>query len=670
MRPQRVLICAETSTAERVADVLRSRGYAAETATDRHHAVELAERNEPEVVLAWSDLPGAEAAAMVREVRDGSQRRVAAVLRASDTNQAQAVLEAGADALLLDNPDLEFLAWAVERVFEGGLVVDPALARSLVAAPDAAPAPSEVPPERPSDGGEPSPDEPAIQFQECDVAHIVQEGAAEAAGGYPAAVVVKDTGMPALTAVAEPAALREVIRILVHRAYSDSENDSDVKIKALQGDAGITVHITDKGPGLDREQRAELASGAVVAPGQPVPPLALAKKLVALHGGILWAEPLPAGGTRFAFTIPQKPPVLEGEALEDALRTLELVRQPAAAPEVKEISEEAEVSEAEVPDEGPLAEAGVPDEEPLAEVEAQDEEPVSEPVSESVSAPVSEPVRDLAAEEAAAAQAEATFAELWAGNLGDIVLSVDDLLEIDPGAARLEEGTGEPEPEPETEPVHDAAAEAEAAAMADAAVDAPEEPSGTVLSLAELVQVDPDARRAAEQAEAVEPEAVQPERPEPEPDVEVQLYDQEEAEAEEPVEAAEPEPEPLEAEPLPVEVLEREPVEVFEPEPESVEVVEPEPEPVEVEVVEPEPEPEPVEVFEPEPVEVPEPEPEPIAVAASAGAEQAPQATKKPLELEVTVKRFIPDPLDPATAMLRSLSEDYDPQADGFLNRQ
>ncbi|MGH2711641.1 MAG: ATP-binding protein, partial [Actinomycetota bacterium] len=43
--------------------------------------------------------------------------------------------------------------------------------------------------------------------------------------------------------------------------------------------------------------------------------LNLARNLIALHGGILWAEPLPGGGSRVSFTIPPTtvPPVASGD---------------------------------------------------------------------------------------------------------------------------------------------------------------------------------------------------------------------------------------------------------------------------------------------------------------------------------------------------------------------
>jgi signal transduction histidine kinase len=45
--------------------------------------------------------------------------------------------------------------------------------------------------------------------------------------------------------------------------------------------------------------------------------LNLSRNLVALHGGILWHEPLPGGGSRVSFTVPLEGP--EGVVIDDSL---------------------------------------------------------------------------------------------------------------------------------------------------------------------------------------------------------------------------------------------------------------------------------------------------------------------------------------------------------------
>jgi signal transduction histidine kinase len=89
-----------------------------------------------------------------------------------------------------------------------------------------------------------------------------------------------------------------------------------VRVKGLRSDEGIVVHVTDRGPGFRRGQIAA-AFGEAFSPGEEVMTkelaglglgLNLARSLLALHGGILWAEPLPGGGSRVSFTIPADGP--------------------------------------------------------------------------------------------------------------------------------------------------------------------------------------------------------------------------------------------------------------------------------------------------------------------------------------------------------------------------
>jgi signal transduction histidine kinase len=77
-------------------------------------------------------------------------------------------------------------------------------------------------------------------------------------------------------------------------------------------DEGVLVSVTDRGEGVLRETvskafeepfsagedilRKERAGAGIG--------LHLARQLVIGHGGILWADPLPAGGTRVSFVIP------------------------------------------------------------------------------------------------------------------------------------------------------------------------------------------------------------------------------------------------------------------------------------------------------------------------------------------------------------------------------
>ncbi len=76
----------------------------------------------------------------------------------------------------------------------------------------------------------------------------------------------------------------------------------------------MTVEVADRGPGLPpgREARVfEKFYRGPAAPGRGAGlGLAIAKGIVAAHGGRIWAQNLPEGGVAFLFTLPigERPP--------------------------------------------------------------------------------------------------------------------------------------------------------------------------------------------------------------------------------------------------------------------------------------------------------------------------------------------------------------------------
>jgi signal transduction histidine kinase len=159
-----------------------------------------------------------------------------------------------------------------------------------------------------------------LEFRPCDAALVVREGASEAAANYPniRVEVVAPSNIPA---VADARAVRGVVRQIVDNACRYTEAGGHVSVKAARSDEGVSVHVTDRGPGVARGQIAA-AFDQAFSPGEEVMTkqlaglglgLNLARSLLALHGGILWAEPLPGGGTRVSFTIPAEGPTVAGQ---------------------------------------------------------------------------------------------------------------------------------------------------------------------------------------------------------------------------------------------------------------------------------------------------------------------------------------------------------------------
>jgi hypothetical protein len=167
--------------------------------------------------------------------------------------------------------------------------------------------------------------DPVVQFAECDVAEVIRDSVAAASQASPS-VPVEIHAPQTLVAIAYPEALERVLRILVETACRRTGTDATVTVKANRGEEGIAVHVIDRGSGAAAD-RAELD---------------LARSLVSLHGGTLWLEPLPAGGTRSSFVIPTEPPALDSlerqAAIELLKRLAEVRAQPALVLQVEEES--------------------------------------------------------------------------------------------------------------------------------------------------------------------------------------------------------------------------------------------------------------------------------------------------------------------------------------------
>jgi signal transduction histidine kinase len=153
-----------------------------------------------------------------------------------------------------------------------------------------------------------------INVTVCDLADAIRAAAEEASKGHPN-VTLDLTIPPRVSAVADVRAIRGIVQQLVDNACRYSDAGGSVSLKARSGDEGMTVHVTDRGVGVNRDKVAAALAEAF-SPGEEIMTkeraglgigLNLARNLVALHGGILWAEPLPGGGSRVSFTIPPQP---------------------------------------------------------------------------------------------------------------------------------------------------------------------------------------------------------------------------------------------------------------------------------------------------------------------------------------------------------------------------
>jgi two-component system sensor histidine kinase KdpD len=78
----------------------------------------------------------------------------------------------------------------------------------------------------------------------------------------------------------------------------------EVGANAIGGE--VKVWVTDEGPGVDMEQRAELFEPFRRGPGSESSGIGLAicRAIVEAHGGHIDVQNLPCGGAIFEFTVP------------------------------------------------------------------------------------------------------------------------------------------------------------------------------------------------------------------------------------------------------------------------------------------------------------------------------------------------------------------------------
>ena len=120
--------------------------------------------------------------------------------------------------------------------------------------------------------------------------------------GIPIAAEVPD----GFVCMADGPRLGSVVRELLDNACRYSPFGRAVELVARDLAEGVIVMVTDRGEGLDRAVAAR-AFEQPFSTGEGVPPqgevrrragLHLARQLVVEHGGVMWVDPLPGGGTR------------------------------------------------------------------------------------------------------------------------------------------------------------------------------------------------------------------------------------------------------------------------------------------------------------------------------------------------------------------------------------
>jgi signal transduction histidine kinase len=173
-----------------------------------------------------------------------------------------------------------------------------------------------------------------LSFAEVDLAPILRNVADEIVRRYRG--ITLERALPeALIGWADPARISEVVRQLLENACIYSEG-LPISITGRSLDEGVVVSVTDRGVGMPREV-ATAAFNEPFSAGEGIlrkekagagVGLHLARKLILEHGGIIWADPLPGGGTRVSFCLPSdaKHRVLEKPVVGDDALPLQAER--------------------------------------------------------------------------------------------------------------------------------------------------------------------------------------------------------------------------------------------------------------------------------------------------------------------------------------------------------
>ncbi len=112
--------------------------------------------------------------------------------------------------------------------------------------------------------------------------------------------------------------LDQVLSSLVHNAYKFSPVGGTIRIVLEREGEQVKTCVEDQGPGVPLEARDRIFEKFYSLPAQSTLAgvglgLYICRELVALHGGRLWYEARPEGGSRFCFTIPANRGRTDGE---------------------------------------------------------------------------------------------------------------------------------------------------------------------------------------------------------------------------------------------------------------------------------------------------------------------------------------------------------------------
>jgi signal transduction histidine kinase len=99
--------------------------------------------------------------------------------------------------------------------------------------------------------------------------------------------------------------IRQVLQNIIDNAIWFSPVGSTITCRCLRFQKEVLVQISDQGVGLSSQDQQNLFQvNYSQRPGGTGMGMMIAKQIIQRHGGRIWAENLPTGGTQFAITLP------------------------------------------------------------------------------------------------------------------------------------------------------------------------------------------------------------------------------------------------------------------------------------------------------------------------------------------------------------------------------
>ena len=150
-----------------------------------------------------------------------------------------------------------------------------------------------------------------LELAVTDLGPLVRHAVDEVSRQYPSVPIIAEIP-DELIAIADGPRMGGVVRELLDNACRYSPPGRAVDLVARVLEEGVVVFVTDRGEGLDRavafqafEQPFSTGEATLRKEKAGVGVgLHLARQVVIEHGGVMWADPLPGGGTRVAFCVP------------------------------------------------------------------------------------------------------------------------------------------------------------------------------------------------------------------------------------------------------------------------------------------------------------------------------------------------------------------------------